>query len=162
MNKGKRIRPRGVAPTLICDEAPCPNPNLSGCCHVFRGAKTQKGYGQTSSMGKSILTHRYAWEMDNGPIPAGLEIDHQCRNRACCNTDHLRAVTKKVNLTENVVGSCWQLEAAKTHCPKGHAYDAKNTAYRSKPNGSQHRYCRACNRHKASLNRKKRTSHASR
>jgi hypothetical protein len=54
----------------------------------------------------------------------------------------LRLVTTAINLTENVVGSCWKIHAAKTHCPHGHPYDEANT-YRPK-NGQ--RACRACSR----------------
>lgn len=32
-----------------------------------------------------------------GPVPAPLEIDHLCRNPACCNPAHLEAVTRSVN-----------------------------------------------------------------
>ena len=35
------------------------------------------------------------------------------------------------------------------HCPQGHEYTAENTAY----NPQGWRYCKACNRHKARLNR---------
>lgn len=163
MNKGGRIRRRGSSPSIVCDEAPCPSPTVSGSCHIYRFGKTSKGYGQTSIRSRAVLVHRYVWEVENGPIPAGLEIDHQCRNRACCNPDHLRVVTKKTNVTENVVGNCWQRELAKTHCPKGHPYDEQNTAYRAKPGAARpHRYCRTCNREKAAANRQKeRASRAS-
>lgn len=148
-------RPSLFNPTILCDARPCPNPALSGPCHVFRGTKTQKGYGQISIKNKSVLVHRLVWEREIGPIPKGLEVDHQCRVKSCCNVDHLRIVTQKVNLTENVVGSCWQLEAAKTHCPRGHPYDEANTYYQVRKNRKgPARCCRACNRHKQSLRRK--------
>ena len=31
-------------------------------------------------------------------MPEGLVIDHKCRNRLCCNPDHLEAVTQAVNV----------------------------------------------------------------
>lgn len=36
-----------------------------------------------------VMYHRYMWELHNGQIPEGYEINHKCGNRACCNTDHL-------------------------------------------------------------------------
>lgn len=40
--------------------------------------------------GKKIMYHRYVWEQKYGEIPEGYEIDHICRNRACCNLEHLQ------------------------------------------------------------------------
>jgi hypothetical protein len=141
----KRTRSRKLPFVIEYDEVPCPNPDLEGPCHVFRGAKTVKGYGQASINNKSVLIHRLAWKRHRGPIPEGLVIDHQCRNRACCNVAHLRLVTTAVNVTENVIGNGPQIMAARTHCPQGHAYDEKNT-YRSKLG---HRGCRSCNRNRS-------------
>lgn len=137
-------RPDGSPPRIICDESPCPNPRLSGQCHIFRGGRDSLGYGQVRIDGKMVRVHQHIWQTVNGPVPAGLELDHQCRVPPCCNEDHLRAVTHQVNCTENIVGAGWQLEAAKTHCPQGHEYTPTNT-YRN-PNG--HRKCRACRKNK--------------
>lgn len=136
----------GEPPRIIYDEIPCPNPNLDGPCHVFRGAKISQGYGTVASgIGKDlVLVHRYVWEQTNGPIPSGLEIDHQCRNRACCNVLHLRVVTRQVNATENS-DSVAAKNAVKTHCPSGHEYTTANT-YNYKGGG---RMCRTCNRNRA-------------
>lgn len=136
------VRPRGSPPRIQYDEVPCLAYGLIGPCHVFRGAKDRNGYCRVKTQGKKILVHRYRWEQVHGPIPDGLLIDHRCRNRACCNTDHLRLVTPKVNSTENVVGAGWQLEKAKTHCRQGHPYSEENT-YRCR-NGK--RYCKICRR----------------
>lgn len=49
--------------------------------------------------GKQIknLVHRMAYLITKGEIPAGLVIDHVCRNRICINPAHLEAVTQLVN-----------------------------------------------------------------
>lgn len=131
-------RPFGSLPRLRFVESPCPRPDLEGPCLLFQGGKVN-GYGKLSFNGQRMSAHRYCWEKERGPIPAGLEIDHQCRNRACCHVAHLRVVTRKVNATENVVGSGWQLQAAKTHCKNGHPFDETNTRV-----CRGRRHCRAC------------------
>lgn len=118
-------RKAGTAPVLEFDEVPCHRPGLNGPCRVFRGTKS-RGYGRVWFNGAMGLTHRYTWEKVNGPVPDGLVLDHVCRNKACCNPDHLRTVTQSVNAVENVEGSAWQLNAAKTHCPHGHEYVESN------------------------------------
>lgn len=37
-----------------------------------------------------VMYHRYVWEKAHGAIPEGYEIDHICKNRACCNIEHLQ------------------------------------------------------------------------
>ncbi len=148
-------RPDGTPPRIEYDEVPCPNLELKGPCRIIRGFKNKKGYAQVCLNYRMVAAHRYVWELECGPIPKGLVIDHQCRNRACVNVNHLRVVTVKVNSTENVVGSAPQIMAAKTHCPKGHAYDEENTYHR--PSGG--RQCRACERKRSmEYQRKKRAA----
>jgi HNH endonuclease len=65
-------------------------------CHLWTGATT-RGYGHATYGGYLQYVHRIIWEYRNGPIPEGLQIDHICRVRACCNPEHLRVVTGKVN-----------------------------------------------------------------
>lgn len=98
-----------------------------------------------------MLVHRYVWEQTYGPIPTELELDHQCRNHGCCNVLHLRAVTHKVNTTENIVGANWQLQKEKTHCPQGHEYTAENTRFRK----NKGRSCKACARLQKQAKKKK-------
>jgi len=106
----------------------------NGDCWEWIGVKTRDGYGKVTRRPRTWMVHRYVYETLVGPIPAGLTIDHLCRNRACINPAHLEPVTRKVNSER---GS----EAQRTHCPQGHPYDEANT-YRS-PRG---RFCRACGR----------------
>lgn len=67
----------------------------SGCWEWTGGRSTS--YGVIRAGGRSIMTHRYAYEEFIGPIPEGMEVDHQCRNRLCSNPEHLKAVTRKEN-----------------------------------------------------------------
>jgi hypothetical protein len=144
-----RLRPRDMDPLeWIMDYRR--NATDSGCWEWI-GYRTKAGYSQLSIRGQMVLTHRYVWSRMVGPIPDGMFLDHQCRNRACFNPDHLRVVTPRVNSIENVVGSFWQIEAAKTHCPQGHPYDEANT-YRRPATGARH--CRACDKARGSGGRR--------
>lgn len=138
-------RKRGTAPAVVCDECACPFPELGTPCHIVRGEPLDTGYFQVSFLSRTMPLHRYIWEREFGPIPKGMVVDHVCRERTCCNVDHLRVVTQKQNVHENCVGNCFQLELAKTHCPQNHPYDDTNTSYRK--DGS--RICRQCHRERS-------------
>lgn len=71
-------------------------------CWIWQGYVTPNGYGLIGDgrgrAGTSIYTHRASYELHVGPIPEGLDIDHLCRVRACCNPQHLEPVTRAENL----------------------------------------------------------------
>ena len=71
---------------------------LESGCWRWLLSTPKHGYGETWVDGKRWLAHVYYWVQKNGPVPDGLELDHLCRNRWCCNPDHLEPVTR----TENV------------------------------------------------------------
>lgn len=77
--------------------------NAANGCIEWTSSRSGEGYGIMRANGGFVLAHRYAWERANGPIASGLHIDHKCHNRACVNTEHLRAVTNKQN-SENKAG----------------------------------------------------------
>lgn len=41
-----------------------------------------------------IMYHRLVWEQKYGDVPEDCSLHHVCRNRACCNTDHIVLMTK--------------------------------------------------------------------
>lgn len=71
-------------------------------CWLWTGSQAPSGYGQIRQSvgegGRLVRTHRVTYSHFVGAIPDGLEIDHLCRVRLCCNPDHLEPVTR----TENV------------------------------------------------------------
>ncbi len=87
-------------------------------CWVWTGAHTRKGYGSFHFQGRLAPSHRVAYEILVAPIPAGLEIDHLCRNRACVNPEHMEAVTQRVNWERG--RAITRLKALKTLCWRGH------------------------------------------
>jgi len=69
---------------------------LDGCL-VWTGSADSCGYGTMFADGRIVRAHRWAWEQTHGPIPVGMEIDHMCWNRACCEVSHLRLATRHEN-----------------------------------------------------------------
>jgi len=77
----------------------------SGCWNWTASLNTS-GYGQIGSggqFGRPHLAHRVAYELEVGPIPEGMQVDHLCFNRICVNPAHLRLVTNKQN-NEHMAG----------------------------------------------------------
>jgi hypothetical protein len=70
-------------------------------CHLWQRGLTSAGYGWMTVDGKNVLAHRYYYELQKGPIPDGLELDHVrdrgCLHRRCINVDHLEPVTHAEN-----------------------------------------------------------------
>lgn len=84
-------------------EALAARTSWDGECLVWTGHRIHNGYGRLGVGGVLTLAHRYVYAQAYGPIPAGLDIDHKCHNRACVRVEHLRAVSRKQNI-ENTSG----------------------------------------------------------
>jgi hypothetical protein len=107
-------------------------------CWVFTGAR-RNGYGVIGRgrRGEGIeYVHRACFVAFRGTIPEGTEIDHLCRNRACCNPAHLRAATRSQN---NLNGA--RSLYPSTHCRNGHEWTEENTTRSAKQ-----RHCKQCQR----------------
>lgn len=107
-----------------------------GDCLVWTGwRRGTNGYGGIKHKGRDWYVHRLVYELRVGPIPSGLHIDHLCRNKLCCNPDHLEAVTQGENNRR------MHDAVRKPHCPKGHLFTPENTRINSV---SGARMCRQC------------------
>lgn len=127
----------------------------SGCVE-WTGPLTGSGYGSVSVGVKDgrnyvVGVHRVMYSMWVGPIQPGMVIDHLCRNKSCCNPQHLEAVTHVENLMRGVGPAKSRARMLdpllrpcppKPFCKRGHAMTEENIMYRRI--GS--RQCRACNR----------------
>jgi len=107
-------------------------------CWEWQAGKSG-GYGYFSvggRRGRMIQAHRISYELSRGEIPAGREIDHLCRNRACVNPEHLDLVTSPEN-TRRAMGHRVYLRPPR--CKHGHLFDEANTYW-----WGGMRQCRAC------------------
>lgn len=66
-------------------------------CWVWTGRRNRNGYGRLRWRGREPVAHRLIWELIKDPIPYLHVLDHDCKNRPCCNPDHLEPVTGKIN-----------------------------------------------------------------
>jgi hypothetical protein len=118
-------------------------------CWPWTAATTPKGYGRWTYRegGKNCHTtaHRKAWELANGPIPAGFQVLHRCDNPPCCNPAHLWLGTHRDNMADKVAkGRQSRLgRPMLTHCKHGHAYTGNNVMVLSNK-GKRWRTCRTC------------------
>ena len=121
----------------------------TGDCWVWTGARTGANYGVTRWEGSLQGVHRVIYMTLVGPIPAGLHLDHLCRNTGCVNPDHLEPVTVKENNRRGILAQVNRDRAAKqTHCKQGHEYTPENTRLVHKigrsGNPIQQRACKSC------------------
>ena len=149
-------------------------------CWLWDGPTNPDGYGKiylrvlredgTVSRYKSHYpVHVVAWEVWNGPLEDGLELDHLCRTRRCCRPvlasphqtlpdlfdpsapypfpperlllwgQHLEPVTHQENVRRS--NSPPGINSRKTTCPKGHPYTERT----GEPGtGLAFRYCKTC------------------
>lgn len=109
-------------------------------CWPWPGAVDRQGYGKATLNMKQTTAHRVVYQRLVGPIPAGLQLDHLCRNPPCVNPAHLEPVTAWENTLRSPIAPS-ALNSKKTHCKHGHEFTEENT-YRYKT----FRYCRTCSR----------------
>ena len=105
-------------------------------CWEWAGTITPAGYGSISVQGVAFGAHRASYTHHVGPIPAGLVLDHLCRNPKCINPAHLEAVTDQENVRRGMSPGAKALR--RDECLHGHPYPehARNVQGR--------RACRAC------------------
>jgi len=107
----------------------------NGCWEWIGSVDQGNGYGRFG--GK--WAHRVSYTRHIGEIPAGLHVDHLCRNIICVNPVHLEAVTPRVNTLRGM--SPIAIAVRTNKCKRGHEFTPENTyVWRGL------RFCRACQR----------------
>lgn len=110
-----------------------------GDCWEWRGHRNKDGYGVFNwTRSEPLQAHRVAFQLVRGLLPAAQPLDHLCRHRWCVRPSHLELVTVRINTLRGETLPAFN--ARKTHCRRGHPFDALNTLHRR--DGS--RQCRAC------------------
>lgn len=138
----------------LVDRSPGPS-----ACWPWRGWRVgppPNHYGRVWLQGGRHLAHRVAYVLETH---ASLEPEtcvlHRCDNPECVNPSHLMAGTQRDNIADmNAKGRGYRPQKKpkrargvsngdKTHCLRGHAYDAENT-YVFRGAGRNCRLCRKC------------------
>lgn len=111
-------------------------------CWLWKGY-VWNGYGRLAEGGKDgppVSAHRLSYQINVGPIPAGMDIHHLCGVKLCVNPEHLHpcdiADHRRLDNERNGGNG----NALKQLCKQGHPYNNENTAISK--NGS--RRCKKC------------------
>jgi len=118
-----------------CVEKAAPEGLAFSCLVPTWKTRTGDGYASVRVAGRRILAHRYAYELAEGPIPGGLQLDHLCRVRECVQPEHLEPVTGQEN---TIRGDVFKGDQDTFGC--GHARTAANKRDTRHPGGA----CREC------------------
>jgi len=86
--------------------------------HWIWTAGRKDGYGRFKWRGRMYSAHRFAAIAVGRTIPPGMEPDHLCRIRACCNPECLDIVSQRENWRRGEAPSADNHR--KTHCLHGH------------------------------------------
>lgn len=114
-------------------------------CWLWAGAKTAGGYGQLRRDGHRVYAHRYAYELEHGPIGGGFVVMHSCDTPACVNPKHLTVGTHADNVMDKMRKGRYRgtPPIGKT-CRRGHEMVEANTSWYRSSHGTRRPRCRRC------------------
>ena len=99
-------------------------------------------YGVWEGYNKERHTaHKWAYILFVGPVPSGMQVDHECKVKLCVNPKHLRLLTPGLN----------NAALNKTTCIRNHELSGDNLYLT--PDGR--RECRTCHRLREAKRREK-------
>jgi hypothetical protein len=119
-------------------------------CWLWTSALSSGGYARfvigsrTDGTRRTVDVYRWLFELVIGPVPAGLVLDHLCRQRRCVNPAHLEPVTARENILRGEGPAA--VNTRRTTCQRGHEFTPENTLLsRRADRGSRVvRLCRIC------------------
>jgi hypothetical protein len=94
---------KGPAPRPLADRF-WEKVDKAGECWEWTAARNPLGYGLIgiSAARRCGLAHRVSWELNFGPIPAGLLVCHRCDNPSCVRPAHLFLGTHRDNHMDKI------------------------------------------------------------
>lgn len=98
-----------------------------------------------SEQPRNYTVHRLVMLAFVGPRPDGMVVRHIDGDFTNCHLNNLAYGTQSENMYDEVQHGTHH-EAARTHCPQGHAYTEENVYHRKDRPGRQ---CKICTREKA-------------
>lgn len=72
-------------------------------CHLWTAGCVKDGYGVFSIQGKSHKSHRIAYQLAYGEIPANMCVCHSCDTPNCVNPKHFWLGTVKQNMNDRTM-----------------------------------------------------------
>jgi hypothetical protein len=80
-------------------------PELGPCWGWTASKSHDGGYGKFRFNGRKVAAHRFAWEIERGPIPDGdgyhgTCVLHRCDNKSCVRPSHLVLGTQHDNIID--------------------------------------------------------------
>jgi hypothetical protein len=121
-------------------------------CWFWDGPVNRNGYSRTTIDGRTIVLHRLIYQIVKGPLTKAKVLDHLCRERRCCNPDHLQPVTSKENTRRGNSGPGHN--ARKATCKRGHKLSGANVRIRKRGKSGKERVCKACRREREAAQKK--------
>lgn len=121
-------------------------------CWVWVSSCDEDGYPKCGYRAGQTLAHRAFYVILVGPIPAGTELDHLCKNPSCVNPAHLEPVTHAINISRGDYAKNHR-NRRKTHCIHGHEFTPSNTTIEPTKTGTA-RKCKTCKRERERASRK--------
>lgn len=109
-----------------------------GPCWLWKSQLNEYGYAYFYFNGRPRRAHIWAYVHYKGEYDRSLDLDHLCHIRRCVNPGHMEPVTTRENLMRS--NTIQARNARKTHCLRGHLFDAANTYL----NNGRYRRCRKC------------------
>ena len=97
-----------------------------GQCWVWTESTFPNGYAKFTVNSRPALAHRVSYEIAScRPLPAGVFIDHRCRNIICCRPSHLRPSTRKQNQENQSTRNRKSKSGVRGVTPSGSKWEAR-------------------------------------